>query len=74
MLAFTCSTAKTSLRRRKSARIAAHSARIASFLLFAVASGPHQQLQYKLFHIENHVFAIAKALENLHIFSFCAEL
>jgi hypothetical protein len=66
MSAFRCLLAKTGLWQPKSARSAAHSAPNGSFRLFAVALGPHQRL--KAFHIENHVFAIAKAFEDLHIF------
>ncbi len=42
---FSRSPAKTVLRRRKSARSAAHSARIGSFRYSAVASGPDQRLK-----------------------------
>ncbi len=45
MLAFTRSLAKTGLWRCKSTRSAAHSARIDSFRLFAVASGPDLRLK-----------------------------
>jgi hypothetical protein len=71
MSAFSCLPAKTGLPRQKSARSAAHSARIGSFYHSAVASGPDQRL--KAF-IENHVFAIAEAFENLNILTFRAEL
>jgi hypothetical protein len=72
MSAFSRSPAKTGLRWHKSARSAAHSARIFSFRLSAIVSGPDQRL--KAFHIENHVFAIAKVFEDLNIFLFRAEL
>jgi hypothetical protein len=72
MSTFTCSPVKTGLWWRKSAGSTAHSARIGSFRLFAIASGPDQRL--KAFHIEHHVFAIAKAFEDLRIFPFHAEL
>ncbi len=45
MLAFTLSLANTGHRRHKSVRSAAHSARIASFHLYAEAPGPHQHLK-----------------------------
>jgi hypothetical protein len=42
--------AKTGLRRRKSTRSAAHSARIGSIRLSAVVSGPDQRLKDNIFN------------------------
>jgi hypothetical protein len=72
MTVFSRSPAKTGLRRQKSARSGAHSARIGSLRHSAVASDPDQRL--KAFHIENHVFAVAEVFENLNILTFRVEL
>jgi hypothetical protein len=45
---------------------------IASFFPFAVASGA--RIANQLFHVENHVFAIAEVFKNLHIILFFTEL
>jgi hypothetical protein len=49
-----------------------HSARIASFRLFAVMSGLRHVKQ--LFHIDKDVFAIVEVLQNLRMFLFGADL
>ncbi len=72
MSAFTRSRAQPSRRLRKSARSAAHSARISSFRTFAVASGPHQCL--KSFSHWKPCFCYCWGLRNLHIFPFRGEL
>ncbi len=72
MLVLIHSPVKTGLRSPKSTRPVAHSAHIGSFCPFAIGSGPCCRLT--AFHIENHIFAIAEVLENLHIVLFLAEL
>ncbi len=43
------------------------------FSTFLLESQAHTNV-LKLFHIKNHVFAIAKAFQNLHVFPFCKKL